>query len=262
MPCGRPPCYAPCKKTLKCGHPCIGFCGEICPPLCRECDKEEVTRVQLGYEDDEDSRFVYLEDCKHTVESHGLEHWLQSSQDQIKMPVCPLCNCVITSCARFSKIMRPQYAAVCKVKTKVFGARDRIEKSRNKHVARLRSIPKEIITEVIPPQYNLHQFRSKQAMRKKVIRKIEFTKLLVDCDSFIKIYNILLAFLDAHQSKGKKRNFFSDKDMETLGIKCDILHEIAKRSKKIEDYVVVDTARAKLLKQMCMILHVIDSRNE
>nr|CAD7431768.1 unnamed protein product [Timema monikensis] len=43
--CDRPPCNEPCMKDLQCGHPCIGFCGEPCPPLCRVCDKEVVTCV-------------------------------------------------------------------------------------------------------------------------------------------------------------------------------------------------------------------------
>lgn len=28
-PCNRPRCNVPCTKLLRCGHPCIGFCGEF-----------------------------------------------------------------------------------------------------------------------------------------------------------------------------------------------------------------------------------------
>nr|CAD7415986.1 unnamed protein product [Timema poppensis] len=83
--CDRPPCNEPCMKDLRCGHPCIGFCGEPCPPLCRVCDKEEVTVVFLGQEDEPDARFVYLEDCHHVVEAQGLETWLGQSDGEIAM---------------------------------------------------------------------------------------------------------------------------------------------------------------------------------
>jgi len=57
---------------LDCGHPCIGFCGEQCPPVCRVSDcpsyDADTFEIFLGFEDDEDSKFVYLPDCKHTIE--------------------------------------------------------------------------------------------------------------------------------------------------------------------------------------------------
>jgi len=61
--CNRPPCNEPCEKCLKkCGHPCIGLCGEKCPSLCRICDKEEVCEIFFGTEDEEDARFIQLEE--------------------------------------------------------------------------------------------------------------------------------------------------------------------------------------------------------
>jgi hypothetical protein len=55
--CDREPCNEPCTKLLPCKHPCIGFCGETCPPLCRVCDKDEVTEVFFGTEDKPDARY-------------------------------------------------------------------------------------------------------------------------------------------------------------------------------------------------------------
>lgn len=43
----RKRCDKPCKKRLKCGHPCLGLCNEQCPPVCHtECDtiKDKVAR--------------------------------------------------------------------------------------------------------------------------------------------------------------------------------------------------------------------------
>lgn len=58
--CDRSPCYEPCKLTLKCGHECIGFCGEPCPPLCRVCQNDKVTTIIFGYEDEHDARYKDL----------------------------------------------------------------------------------------------------------------------------------------------------------------------------------------------------------
>ena len=54
--CDITPCDEPCEKLLKCNHPCVGFCGDPCPPLCRECDKEDLTEIFFGTEDEPDAR--------------------------------------------------------------------------------------------------------------------------------------------------------------------------------------------------------------
>ncbi|KAJ8042133.1 NFX1-type zinc finger-containing protein 1 [Holothuria leucospilota] len=57
QPCTRNPCDEPCQKTIiKCGHHCIGICGEKCPNKCRICQVDEVTEILFGNEDDEDAR--------------------------------------------------------------------------------------------------------------------------------------------------------------------------------------------------------------
>ena len=56
-PCNRPRCNEPCKKILPCTHNCAGLCGEICPQLCRVCDKDKLTEfILLGNEDDDDAK--------------------------------------------------------------------------------------------------------------------------------------------------------------------------------------------------------------
>jgi len=44
------------SQRLKCGHQCIGLAQEKCPKLCRVCNKDEVTEIFLGHEDDKDAR--------------------------------------------------------------------------------------------------------------------------------------------------------------------------------------------------------------
>ncbi len=69
--CDREPCDKACKQKLKCGHQCIGLCGEPCPKLCRVCDKEQVEEIFFGDEDQPDAKFVYLFECGHIVEQRG-----------------------------------------------------------------------------------------------------------------------------------------------------------------------------------------------
>jgi len=56
----------------------------------------------LGYEDDEDARFVFLPDCKHTIEEKGLLGYMKTLKDSeaVKYPECPKCKTLIFYCQR------------------------------------------------------------------------------------------------------------------------------------------------------------------
>lgn len=119
--CNREPCYEACERKLKCGHDCVGFCGEPCPPLCRICNEEELTAIVFGYEDEEGARFVYLEDCKHTIESRALDGWLQEKNGEICLKSCPLCKTPIRRTLRFLNYLKTSYFDIQNIKEKVFG---------------------------------------------------------------------------------------------------------------------------------------------
>ena len=112
-PCDRERCNYPCpKKIKKCKHPCIGLCGEPCPKKCRICDKEEVTTIIFGTEDEEDARFVTLTDCGHLIEVTAMDHFMdleiekrqQGETSNVKMVKCPICQVVIRTNLRYGKI--------------------------------------------------------------------------------------------------------------------------------------------------------------
>ncbi|XP_063233033.1 NFX1-type zinc finger-containing protein 1-like isoform X1 [Bacillus rossius redtenbacheri] len=139
-PCNVKPCTRPCKSLLGCGHPCIGYCGDPCPPLCRVCDQDEVTEVFFGDEDEEDARFVYLEDCKHTLLGEALDTWLQGREAEISMKGCPKCKTPITRTQRYADMVKAVYQDVVAVKAKVFGDLEVIEASREQLKERLRAL--------------------------------------------------------------------------------------------------------------------------
>jgi len=125
--CDREPCDIPCNQILNCGHPCIGYCGEPCPPQCRICDKKELTEdfFLLGNEEDPDSRFILLPDCSHAIEAEGLDHYMKMAQEdnsqEIGIKRCPRCSTVITHCRRFNNVIKARLNDVVLVKQRVFG---------------------------------------------------------------------------------------------------------------------------------------------
>ncbi|KAK4872848.1 hypothetical protein RN001_014877 [Aquatica leii] len=124
--CTVPPCTRPCPKNLPCGHSCVGFCGDPCPPLCRECNHDELTEIFFGNEDEEGARFVMLDECKHVFESTGMEKWLQGEeqgdQEKIASKCCPRCKTVLTSTQRYSDHIKKALLNVMKVKEKYYGS--------------------------------------------------------------------------------------------------------------------------------------------
>ena len=109
--CNCPPCNEPCKKSLKCGHPCIGLCGEKCPRKCRICNKDEVSEIFFGNKADEDARFIKLEDCKHLIEATACDTWMaqavdESKPSEIQFKTCPKCNTQIRKSLRYGNIIK------------------------------------------------------------------------------------------------------------------------------------------------------------
>lgn len=118
--CSVPPCKKPCPKRLRCGHPCVGYCGDPCPPLCRICDKDTLTEILFGSEDEEDARFVLLEDCRHVIEADGLENWLSGDDGEISMKKCPRCQSPIYNNRRFHDLILKGYENIRELKCKYY----------------------------------------------------------------------------------------------------------------------------------------------
>ncbi|PKU35329.1 hypothetical protein llap_14368 [Limosa lapponica baueri] len=131
-PCNRPRCNVPCAKLLRCGHPCIGLCGEPCPQKCLVCDREEVTQIFFGFEEEPDARFVQLEDCGHVFESQGLDHYMDEDDNVIKLKVCPMCQTPIRKNLRYGTIVKRRLDEIEKVKEKIQGPAQEIESNRQR----------------------------------------------------------------------------------------------------------------------------------
>ena len=124
--CDREPCNEPCRRTIKkCGHPCVGLCGEQCPKLCRICNKEELEEIFFGSEDEEDARFLQLSDCKHVFEVGGLDKYMQLEEGEtsVALKSCPKCKVPITKSLRYGNSIKKKMKDVEKVKKLVIAQR-------------------------------------------------------------------------------------------------------------------------------------------
>ena len=105
--CERPACDAPCPKLLRCGHPCIGLCGENCPTLCRKCHPSKLSAICPGSETDERIRFVQLVDCGHVIEVRRMDEWMQRPLDHhVQLRRCPVCSTPIRCSFRYGNIVK------------------------------------------------------------------------------------------------------------------------------------------------------------
>ncbi|XP_060856237.1 NFX1-type zinc finger-containing protein 1-like [Metopolophium dirhodum] len=211
--CDRKPCYEPCTLKLKCGHECIGFCGEPCPPLCRICQQEEVTTIIFGDEDEPDARFVYLEDCKHTIESNALSNWMNLNNTEICLKECPLCKTPILRTQRFMNQVKVIIEDISIIKTKKNGELDAIKSGKKKIVETLNKLNNNFVSNYIGNQ-NHGDDNIKHLW-----------------DAFCKPIIASLKF------KGKKRGgnvYLPTKDIESLNFVVDLFETTSKFKKRIE----------------------------
>lgn len=138
-PCDRPPCTQPCAKTLDCGHPCIGLCGDKCPSKCRVCNHDEVTEIFFGTEDDPQAYFIQLEDCGHIIEHTAMDTYMamddnrqsnDADQVAIKLKECPKCRTPIRKNLRYGSHINRCLAEIEMVKMKINGDQADIEEQR------------------------------------------------------------------------------------------------------------------------------------
>ncbi|XP_072237874.1 NFX1-type zinc finger-containing protein 1 isoform X2 [Leuresthes tenuis] len=138
-PCDRPPCTRPCTKTLACGHPCIGLCGDKCPSKCRMCHHDEVTEIFFGTEDEPEAYFIQLEDCGHIIESTAMDHFMglgdnsqanEGEEVAIKLKECPKCKTPIRKNLRYGSHINRCLTEIEMVKKKINGHQLNIEEQR------------------------------------------------------------------------------------------------------------------------------------
>lgn len=120
--CERLPCNAPCPKTLRCGHRCIGLCGENCPTLCAICNTKSLSIKSADgrANNTEAPRYLQLFDCGHIIKVEEMDEWMVKEQgNNVQLMRCPKCSTVITFSYRYGNIIKRTLKNVENVKEKV-----------------------------------------------------------------------------------------------------------------------------------------------
>lgn len=101
-------CELPCPMMLRCGHPCLGICGETCPIICATCHQVQFCKVlpptlkASGTANPASIRLLQLA-CGHVFESGGIFAEVQraTNADTPSVPACPVCLKSVNGVMRF-----------------------------------------------------------------------------------------------------------------------------------------------------------------
>ncbi|GMT03799.1 hypothetical protein PENTCL1PPCAC_25973 [Pristionchus entomophagus] len=104
--CDVQACSQPCQKMLRCGHACLGLCGETCPKLCGTCDRTRYMSLIAGMASDDEPvpRLIQMPDCEHVYAYKWMD---KSVKEQLTAGCvvlkCPRCSGMIEDCKRYMK---------------------------------------------------------------------------------------------------------------------------------------------------------------
>ena len=108
-------CNERCNIKMKCGHQCMGLCGERCPNICKICDPEnENFNIFFGREDNDDALF-YKTKCGHCIEYRDMDYYMDNDKS-IMMPLCPKCKNILIDEPRYQNIIKEKLKDIQKVK--------------------------------------------------------------------------------------------------------------------------------------------------
>ncbi|XP_038052094.1 NFX1-type zinc finger-containing protein 1-like [Patiria miniata] len=106
-------CILHCTRRCKHGkHPCIGVCGEPCPPFCIICTRRATIDAMPNKNIRPKDTFIYLPDCEHMCETRTLDRMVASIQSplkngffEIRSLLCPKCKDPILNCPRYKETL-------------------------------------------------------------------------------------------------------------------------------------------------------------
>ncbi|XP_065915016.1 NFX1-type zinc finger-containing protein 1-like [Dysidea avara] len=122
--CNRQRCYHPCPHVNKCGHQCIGVCGEPCPNVCNICDEEKFSQLYMSlnkFKTKYNTKYIQL-DCGHLFKVTELDPWIDAHSKQFQLISCPKCDTIIHFYHRYGNAIRRVHENVdeicCEVNSK------------------------------------------------------------------------------------------------------------------------------------------------
>lgn len=100
-------------------------------------------------------RFIYLEDCGHTIESEALTKWIYLKKDkEISLKQCPLCKTPILKTQRFMNHVKIILQDLSKIKIKQYGEVSVIRSKMNTIMNTLKSLDNDFILNFVDYGYD------------------------------------------------------------------------------------------------------------
>lgn len=118
--CDVPPCDQPCCKVLRCGHPCLGLCGEQCPDVCCDCQRSMLfRRVCARYKFTAGAFLLSLKPCGHVIPVDYMDDVVKKYAESVAMDgghsfrvrplTCPECRQPVGGCQRYDRLLKRYY---------------------------------------------------------------------------------------------------------------------------------------------------------
>jgi len=154
-------------------------------------------------------RFIYLEDCKHTIESEALSKWMNQNDEEICLKQCPICKTPILRTQRFLNQVKVIIKDISIIKSKQYGELDVINSGQKKIIKSLKSLDTNFVSRFIGDQN--HRFDNIKNLWKSLIASLNF--------------------------EGKSRSNFSlpAKDIESLNFVVNLFKTTSKFKERIQD---------------------------
>lgn len=108
--------------------------------MCRICDKDKVTELFFGTEDEEGARFIELQDCGHIFEVTGMDYWMDKDGDDIKLKDCPRCKTPVRLSYRYANIVKEKLTEVEEVKERLIEEEEHFQHRRRELKKEARSL--------------------------------------------------------------------------------------------------------------------------
>ncbi|EFO84345.1 hypothetical protein CRE_20452 [Caenorhabditis remanei] len=107
--CNVKPCSEACTLKLKCGHACLGMCGEKCPTICGTCQRAEYLKCVNDKAAARVHRLIMIPKCHHIFPVELLDEHVKSLKEQNKKLTCISCNSSLIGILRYAKYQKKYF---------------------------------------------------------------------------------------------------------------------------------------------------------
>uniref|UniRef100_A0A1I7TA88 PI3K/PI4K domain-containing protein n=1 Tax=Caenorhabditis tropicalis TaxID=1561998 RepID=A0A1I7TA88_9PELO len=108
--CNVKTCIEPCTEKLKCGHACLGMCGEICPKICGTCERARYLEcVSTASTQQRVHRLIQIPKCSHIFPAEQLDEHVKKLKEQGAALKCEKCQASMVGILRYAKYCKKFY---------------------------------------------------------------------------------------------------------------------------------------------------------